>query len=420
MTTRDDFERTPIEFDRLMTAWFDAEALVREPVDLIDRTLARTNRMRPRPAWLLPERWLPMELTMRRFDLPRGARLLALLALLVAATIAVYALVGAPRARLAPFGLAANGVIPYVTDGGSVATVDPVSGKTTIVVPGSTQDLQRIPTYSRDGTRLAFVRHVAGGDAVFVVDAAGGTPLQVTAEPLAAVGGISWSADATRLAFVVVAHELWIASADGSGASRVDLGDVGPVLEATWRPPGNELIVAGMQDGHSRLFAVKPDGSGLRRVSPFDGGESDFQWLAPSPDGRQLAYGAFPGKQIHVVSLDAGTDRALQPIGGLGLNFPRWSPDGRRLAVLVVPDAGPTHVAVLDPAHATPEVVTTGPAFIGGVQFEWSPDGRSIIAVQWDKTQPWLLDPAGGPGRAAGWSLPNIDWIDWQRVLPSS
>ena len=54
------------DFDRLLTAWFDADARVREPDDLLDRTSRRTARTRPRPAWRLPERWIPMELTMRR------------------------------------------------------------------------------------------------------------------------------------------------------------------------------------------------------------------------------------------------------------------------------------------------------------------------------------------------------------------
>ena len=39
MTTHDDLDRTSPEFDRLMTAWFDAEARVREPDDLLDRTI---------------------------------------------------------------------------------------------------------------------------------------------------------------------------------------------------------------------------------------------------------------------------------------------------------------------------------------------------------------------------------------------
>ena len=111
-----------------MTAWFDAEARVHEPDDLLERTISRTARKRPRPAWLLPERWIPMELTMRRVQVPRAARYLAILVILLIAAALAYAIVGSHRRVPAPFGPAANGVVTFATSDGDIATVDPTTG----------------------------------------------------------------------------------------------------------------------------------------------------------------------------------------------------------------------------------------------------------------------------------------------------
>ena len=86
MNARADGER---EFDRLMTIWFDADAQVREPDDLLEDVVARTQRARRRPGWLIPERWIPVQLATRLQPVPRLAPLLLLVALLMAALVAI-------------------------------------------------------------------------------------------------------------------------------------------------------------------------------------------------------------------------------------------------------------------------------------------------------------------------------------------
>ena len=53
MTARDDF-------DRHLAAWLTADAPTSEPEHLLGEVLARTARTRRRPAWRIPERWIPM------------------------------------------------------------------------------------------------------------------------------------------------------------------------------------------------------------------------------------------------------------------------------------------------------------------------------------------------------------------------
>jgi hypothetical protein len=50
--------------DRIITAWLEDSAPTREPDGLLTRALSATARTPRRSRWAVPERWLPMALTM--------------------------------------------------------------------------------------------------------------------------------------------------------------------------------------------------------------------------------------------------------------------------------------------------------------------------------------------------------------------
>ena len=112
--------------DRALPGLFDQLAEARTP-DYLEAAIERASSRPQRPAWTFAGRWLPVELTTARVPATRSPMrqlgVLALIALLVAAALAVY--IGAHQQRLpAPFGLARNGVIAYVTPSGDVAVAD--------------------------------------------------------------------------------------------------------------------------------------------------------------------------------------------------------------------------------------------------------------------------------------------------------
>ena len=104
------------DFDLLMTAWMEADAPRREPDGLVDAVLAQTATTRRRPAWVFPERWLPMQLTIPRPYIPRTAWILVVVALAVALAFAAIIVVGSRHRVPAPFGFAGNGLVAF--DGG--------------------------------------------------------------------------------------------------------------------------------------------------------------------------------------------------------------------------------------------------------------------------------------------------------------
>ena len=150
------------DFDTLLGAWFEADAHVREPDALVDNALARAYRSRRLRAWLLPEWWIPMQVSMQARAVPRLATIVLLIVLLAAAIVAI-AMVGSARPLPDPFGPAANGRIKLIspkpgTDNPTLygdIVVANADGSNLITIDRETQDPGPL-TWSPDGRWLAY------------------------------------------------------------------------------------------------------------------------------------------------------------------------------------------------------------------------------------------------------------------------
>jgi dipeptidyl aminopeptidase/acylaminoacyl peptidase len=417
---------TPTEhFERQLPELLTRLAEPRTP-DYFDDLLWQTGHTSQRPAWTLLERWIPMlDITMSRVQAPRGLRYVVLLGILILATAVALAIVGSQR-RVPPItGLASNGVIAFTTAEGDIAVADPFGGAATTIVGGP--ELDSSPTFSQDGTRIAFIRKVEEMVRVFAVDESGGTPIELTSEALPGASWLQWSPDGSQLAWLSEGS-LWVAASDGSGAQRLDI-DLTIREEIAWRPNGSELLVKGLPRGMAAygLFLVKSDGSDFRAITALDGGSQDYLWVTWSPDGRQLAYSTKPyGKsdpekvtQCHVLTIDGLVDVAIKPDDGSVVFSPAWSPDGTRIAFMVQGKG----IGVGPAGDPSPHLILTQPSFLATIDFVWSSDGRAILAVPSGTGDPWLMDPAGGPGTQVHWNFSDFprnhaSWSNWQRLAP--
>ena len=92
--------------DRLLAEWL-AEGPDLGPRHGLERALAETRRTPQRPGWTFVQRWIPMELAMRRAFVPRPLILILVAALIALALAGVILSAGSPH-RLPPaFGPAA-------------------------------------------------------------------------------------------------------------------------------------------------------------------------------------------------------------------------------------------------------------------------------------------------------------------------
>ena len=83
-------------FDHSLSGWLADQS---STPTYLDEAMARTRATRQRPAWSFPERWLPMQLTMRPAYVPRQFFYLALVGLLIGGRRC-----GCPRDRRRPAG----------------------------------------------------------------------------------------------------------------------------------------------------------------------------------------------------------------------------------------------------------------------------------------------------------------------------
>jgi Tol biopolymer transport system component len=248
-----------------------------------------------------------------------------------------------------------NGAIA-VTREGSIALLDPVSGKTTKTF---SVDSAGELTWAPDGRRLAFT--APGG--VWVMNVSDGTSQQILSCGEGPEGcTISWAPDGSRIA---VAHGGTLELVDPDGSNRATVlvqdhpVDRGGLRQPTWSPDGSRIAFGGWLGSHvedgSGLYAVDRDGSNPSLIhGPASGiGTFDPAW---SPDGSTIAYfGSSDAQvcrrnnftstttcddqwQLHVMSLALAGDepRELHDAGicyclGFAPSL-TWSPDGTRLA----------------------------------------------------------------------------------------
>lgn len=198
--------------------------------------------------------------------------------------------------------------------------------------------------------------------------------------------------------------QLWIVATDGGAPRKMTTGDEA-VSSPAWSADGASLVFVRRSGGAPKLQVLPREG-GEPRV--LDTGKLEPSAPAFSPDGTAIAFlaenprteeekraiwergGASPydrdwrPMRLWTVPVAGGAATAMTPDGFHVLAF-RWSPDGRRFALLTADSADPyvasnlVRVAIAGlttAAPAAPRIVDAEPATVEGL--EWSPDGRLL------------------------------------------
>jgi len=182
----------------------------------------------------------------------------------------------------------------------------------------------RIAFVSKQGNR--FKLNVADWDGENVV-----SPL-TSPEPIISP---SWSSDGTRLAYVsfelkkpvVYVHTL------ATGQRKAVANFKGSNSAPAWSPDGRTLAVALTQDGLSQIYLIGSDGSGSpRRLTSSAGIDTEPVF---APDGKSIYFTSDRGGSPQIYRIGVGGGDATRITFGSSYNVsPRISPDGKTLAYL--------------------------------------------------------------------------------------
>ena len=201
--------------------------------------------------------------------------------------------------------------------------------------PFGTGDIGVVPRWPRDDPPVLNLYSSIARSGVWVFTADGSERALVSGD-VSSVYAIlpTWSPDGTRLAFAAASDPdagtgagttIYIARADGTGIER-RIGLPLEVRRLSWSPGGDDLlIVGGVPDAGSNVYLWSAEGQELIEVTR---GAAAADW---SPDGEEIVVTDTQSRRVLIISGDL-EPRTVAQFGGFPLDI-AWSPDGRQVAV---------------------------------------------------------------------------------------
>jgi len=310
------------------------------------------------------------------------------------------------RARQAGRKLEPGDVFGAFSDG-DVWTVDRATGRETRLLADAYN-----PSFSPDGSSIAVDAHWAGQRRIWIVDAAGHNPQQLTSDVSEAIAHVRprWSPDGKRIVFQNKESTTFDVRVVDVQTKRLTwvTNDLFQDLQPVWSPSGRHVYFSSYRSGGLNLWRIGVTAGGRPRGAPQQLTTGAGQDLEPalSADGARLAFSIRrQNADLWTLPVDPASGRPTGPPSeAIATNREdsrgAWSPDGRRIA-FNSDRAGDMNIWVQDAAGsaADPRQLTRGPG--GDYQANWSPDGRTIafFSARSGTADIWSVDVESGEAK---------------------
>ncbi|MBI1926904.1 sigma-70 family RNA polymerase sigma factor [Candidatus Poribacteria bacterium] len=242
--------------------------------------------------------------------------------------------------------------------------------------------------------KIAFMSKRNGNDEIYVMDADGTNPVNLTQNP-APDGYPSWSPDGTRIAFASERDgpgEIYVMNVDGT--NPVNLTNH-PAWDGfpSWSPDGKKIAFHSTRDGNSEIHVMDADGKNSINLTRNQAGINNIpSW---SPDGTKVAFisNRDGNWEIYVMDADGKNQTNLTKHPAYD-TLPSWSPDGKQIAFSSNRD-GNYEIYVIDADGKNPVNLTKHPA--DDTTLSWSPDGKQITFTSYrnGRGEIYMMDADG-------------------------
>jgi Tol biopolymer transport system component/DNA-binding winged helix-turn-helix (wHTH) protein len=249
------------------------------------------------------------------------------------------------------------------------------------------------PSYSPDGRMVCFRSDRSGHRQLWISDAAGAEPRQITHGSVAP-GNPSWSPDGSRIAFNLLERDnlgaLYVVPIAGGEPQRV-AGSLDHSGAPTWSPDGRSLYFGAIASDAFQIWRIPASGGQPVQITRAGG-------FAPraSPGGRSVFYAKSQmGSSIWSVSLD--TEYETEVLDDLLPGYwGYWTLASTGIYYLGKPAAegGDPQICYHDFGSGKKRVITTVPRNLPppiAATLSLSPDQRSILLVRVDHTNADIL-----------------------------
>jgi TolB protein len=220
--------------------------------------------------------------------------------------------------------------IAYVVKSGSryelqVADADGMNAQTAL----SSAEPIISPTWSPDGTRLAYVSFEKKKPVIYVHSVVT-SQRQIVANFKGSNSAPAWSPDGRKLGVVLTkdaGSQMYTVNADGSGVQRL-ASSSGIDTEPTYSPDGAYIYFTSDRGGAPQIYRISASGGEAQRVT-FDGSYNVSPHL--SPDGKSLAYVTRNGGRFQVALMDLATRQTQILTDSAKDESPSFAPNGRMI-----------------------------------------------------------------------------------------
>jgi serine/threonine protein kinase len=278
----------------------------------------------------------------------------------------------------------------------SISTIPAAGGDAVAVTDGATTDLN--PVWSPDGKFLYFSSNRGGSINIWRVaideksGAVSGQPEAITTIGAATSAlQLSFARDGRQLAYIAqeeIRNLRKISFDPSSGKATGEPISITTGSMQLWFPdasPDGEWLTCYSMGNQRHIFIMRTDGSELRDLT--DDSYRHF-WPRWSPDGKRIAFSSRRSGNYELWAINRDGGGLQQLTSGHpspGAHYNPWSPDGKHIAYSIHAPKNDCIMFEPDKAWSEQKLEYLPPLSDSSLSFEawsWSPDGKKLAGVR--------------------------------------